>query len=116
MAKILQFPSRQLQGLAFLESQIRDMMSARGADTELMDFAAATLRSIYQRSAAAENYRFSLALPESISNSDADILQASIHDGIEKICAGNHAIIVRLIAELVLAEVRNFQHSRDDIN
>ena len=116
MATILQFPSQQVQGLAYLEEQLRDLLLARGADQELVDFAANTVSEVYQRNAQAENYDFSLQLPEGIDESSAEQLQEGIQAGIAGIQAENHAIIVRLIAELVLAEVKIFQYQRDDTN
>lgn len=116
MAAILQFPSQQVQGLAYLEEQLRDLLLARGADQELIDFAARTVSDVYQRNAQAENYDFSLALPAGIDESSAEQLQEGIQAGIVGIRTENHAIIVRLIAELVLAEVKIFQYQRDDIS
>jgi hypothetical protein len=113
VAKLLQFPSQQVQGLAFLEEQLRELLGARGADQELMDFAASTVRQVYQRNAAAENYSFSLDLPESIGDAETEQLRQAIQAGIEGIRSENHKIIVRLIAELVLAEVKIFQYERD---
>lgn len=112
MAKVLEFPSQRVQGLAFLEGQIRDLLAARGADEELMEFAADTIGEIYQRNVDAENYSFSLALPDTIDEAQSADLQQNIEVGIERIRAENHAIIVRLIAELTLAEVKIFQHQR----
>jgi hypothetical protein len=113
VARILDFPSQRVQGLAFLEEQIRDLLAARGADEELMNFAAATIGEIYQRNVDAENYSFSLTLPDTIDEEQSSSLQQAIADGIERVRGENHAIIVRLIAELTLAEVRNFQQQRD---
>jgi hypothetical protein len=115
MARILEFPSQRVQGLAFLEEQIRDLLAARGADEELMNFAATTIGEIYQRNVDAENYSFSLTLPDTMNEEQSSGLQQAITDGIEQVRAENHAIIVRLIAELTLAEVRNFQQQRDFI-
>jgi hypothetical protein len=116
MATILQFPSQQVQGLAYLEEQLKDLLLARGADQELVDFAANTVSEVYQRNVQAENYDFSLELPAAIDASSAEQLQEGIQAGIASIQAENHAIIVRLIAELVLAEVKIFQYQRDDTN
>jgi hypothetical protein len=98
--------------MAFLEDQIREMLRARGADRELEDFAAAAVRDLYQQHVEAENYRFSLTLPDSISPDDAEQLRRDIQSGLESMREDNHAIVVRLIAELVLARVRIFQQER----
>jgi hypothetical protein len=113
MANILQFPSQQVQGLAYLEEQLKELLLARGADQELVDFAASTVSDVYQRNVTAENYDFSLSLPAVIDEPAAQQLQRAIETGIEGIRSENHAIIVRLIAELVLAEVKIFQYQRD---
>jgi hypothetical protein len=112
MAKILQFPSAQIQGMAFLEDQLRELLRGKGADRELMDFAASTVKEIYQRNVEAENYSFSLSLPEVMDAAGENLLQQQIAQGIAKIREENHAVIVRLIAELALAQVQVFQLSR----
>ena len=113
MAKILQFPSARIQGLSFLEERLRELLRNKGADQELMDFAANAIREIYQRNVEAENYSFSLSLPESVDDGEANQLKQQIQDGIEHIREENHAIIVRLIAELALAQVQLFQLQRN---
>ncbi len=112
MAKILQFPSARIQGMSFLEDQLRELLRNKGADQELTDFAANTVKDIYQSNVEAENYNFSLSLPESVDEEGASQLQAQIQQGIEEIRKENHAIIVRLIAELALAQVQLFQLRR----
>ena len=113
MGSILEFPSQRAQGLAFLDQQIRQLLTERGADQELIDFAAKTTREVYERSIDAENYSFSVTLPEGIADADAEALRDSIREGVERIRDGNHAVVIRLIAELVMAEVRMFQANRD---
>ena len=113
MTNILEFPSQRVQGLAFLDQQIRELLAARGADDELINFAADTVKRVYERSVGAENYSFSVALPEGVSEQDAETLRDAIRQGVEQIRDENHAVVVRLIAELVMAEVRMFQANRD---
>lgn len=113
MSKVLEFPSQRRQGLAYLDRQIREMLAARGADSELIDFAAATVKRVYERSTSAENYSFRVLVPDSIPAADAEALGESIRHGLETIRAENHAVVIRLIAELVMAEVRIFQAQRD---
>ena len=113
MGEILEFPSRQVQGLSFLENELKVLLAAKGADPELMEFAATTVREIYERYANAENYAFSVQLPEGIDPSASESLKDAIEQGVESIRSENHAVIVRLIAELTMAEVRLFQASRE---
>jgi type IV pilus biogenesis protein CpaD/CtpE len=112
LGEILEFPSQQVQGLSFLENELKVLLAAKGADQELMEFAATTVREIYERYANAENYSFNLQLPEGMDQADAETLKDDIQQGVESIRAGNHAVIVRLIAELTMAEVRLFQAGR----
>jgi hypothetical protein len=109
MAKIIDFPNARIQGLEFLQDQIRHLLEQKGAAAELQEFAAATVRDIYQRVAGAENYSFALSLPESITERDAADLQSQIENNLATIQGANHAVVVRLIAELTLAEVKLFQ-------
>ena len=113
MAKILQFPSAQVQGMTFLEDQLRELLRGKGADQELMDYAASTVRDIYQRNVGAENYQLSVSLPDSVVEADASGLEQQIQQGIDGIRAENHALVVRLIAELALAQVQLFQLQRE---
>ncbi len=113
MAEVIEFPSQRTQGLAFLDQQIRELLGNRGADDELIDFAATTVKRVYERSVAAEDYSFQVSLPEGVSTEAAEALRQSISQGVERIRSENHAVVIRLIAELVMAEVRMFQASRD---
>ena len=112
MAQILEFPSSQMQGLSFLEDQLRELLQGKGADEELVKFATSTVKEIYLRTVEAENYSFSLTLPNSASAEEATRLQAEVQRGIENIRTENHAIVVRLVAELALAVVKIFQQER----
>ena len=113
MASILQFPSDELKGLSFLEQQVRALLTQRGADDQLIDFAASTLRDVYQRHSEAEDYSVELQMPGHLSEAEASSLATSVQAAVETVRDENHAIIVRLIAELVMAEVRNFQCERE---
>lgn len=112
MGDVLEFPSRQVQGLAFLEQQVRELLSARGADEVLIDFATDSLSRSYSRLSGAEDYSFSVELPEGIDRYQREQLEQQINAGLEAIRSHNHALMLELLAQLVLAEVRLFQHQR----
>ncbi len=112
MGNVLKFPSRQAQGLAFLDRQLRALLEARGADDKLVDFAAGQLTDIYAQLSESEQYSFTVELPESISVSEKVAIYDQINEGLEGIRQENHALMVKLVAQLVLAEVRLFQHER----
>lgn len=112
MGQILEFPSQQAQGLAFLDRELRQLLQARGADQELIDYAATQLTQIYAQFSSAEHYSFCVELPASINAQEQDKLQCQINGGLEGIRQENHALMVKLVAQLVLAEVRLFQHER----
>lgn len=114
MADILEFPSQQAQGLAFLDRQLRALLEAKGADEQLIDFAANQLTRIYADLSESEQYSFTVDLPDSISRHDRDRLYTQVNEGLEGIRKENHALMIRLIAQLVLAQVRLFQHERAD--
>ena len=114
MGEILEFPSQQAQGLAFLDRQLRALLAAKGADEQLVDFAANQLTRVYAQLSESEQYSFSVELPDSIGHEDKDKLYRQITTGLEGIRKENHSLMVNLIAQLVLAEVRLFQHERVD--
>ena len=47
MAEILEFPTREKQAFAFLEQQLRQMLSTKGADDRLIEHAIASLTDVY---------------------------------------------------------------------
>ena len=114
MGEVLEFPSHQAQGLAFLDRQLRALLRAKGADEQLVDFAVAQLTRIYTESSGSEQYSFSVELPDNIETADRDSICHQITEGLQGIRKENHALMVQLIARLVLAEVKLFQHERVD--
>ena len=114
MGEVLEFPSQQSQGLAYLDRQLRGLLRARGADDQLIDFAVAQLTRIYAEMSESEQYSFTVELPDGVSESDRDMIYRQVTAGLEGIRKENHALMVRLIAQLVLAEVKLFQHERAD--
>lgn len=112
MGNILEFPSQQAQGLTFLDRQVRALLEARGADQLLIDFAAGQLTDIYAQLSESEQYSFTVELPESISVSEKVTIYDQVNEGLEGIRQENHSLMVKLVAQLVLAELRLFQHER----
>ena len=114
MGDILEFPSQQAQGLAYLDRQLRELLTARGADQQLIDFTADQLTRIYAELTEAEQYSFSVELPSSLGDAEAASLYEQINTGLSGIRKENHALMLKLIAQLVLAEVKLFQRERAD--
>jgi hypothetical protein len=114
MADILEFPSKQAQGLAYLDRELRALLAERGADDRLIDFAVSQLTRTYAQLSESEQYSFNVALPAALATQDKDSLYQQINTGLEGIRAENHSLMVKLIARLVLAEVRLFQHEREE--
>lgn len=112
MGEILEFPSRQAQGLAYLDRELRALLSARGADERLIEFAVSQLTQTYAQLSESEQYSFAVELPASIEPQERDALYRQINTGLEGIRKENHSLMVQLIARLVLAELRLFQHER----
>lgn len=113
MGNVLEFPSQQAQGLAFLDRQIRQLLTDKGADDPLIEFAANRLTGIYSRINESEQYSFSIHLPDGLEPTQRDSLQLEINAGLEGIRKENHSLMLELVAKLVLAEVQLFQLSRD---
>lgn len=114
MGNVLRFPSQQAQGLAYLEKQLRALMRSKGADETLINFAVEQLTSTYAQLSESEQYSFSVALPPHLSQQERQSVADQINQGLEGVRRENHAVLVRLAAALVLAEVKLFQQQRED--
>jgi len=112
MGDVLDFPSQQAQGLAFLDRELRTLLDAKGADQQLIDFTAEQLTRIYADLSESEQYSFSIDLPDTLDTDQRAKLQSQINTGLEGIRKENHALMLKLVARLVLAEVRAFQCER----
>jgi hypothetical protein len=53
-------------------------------------------------------------LPETLVSAQRERLHQQINTGLEGIRQENHGLLVKLVAQLVLAEVKLFQHERSD--
>ena len=114
MGDILKFPSQQVQGLAFLDRELRQLLAAKGADEKLIDFAASELTSMYAQLSKMEHYSFNVELPPILDREQGEQLYRQINAGLEGMRKENHALLVKLLAQLILAQVRLFQHERLD--
>jgi len=109
---VLEFPSQQAQGLAYLDTQLRNLLASKGADQKLIDFAAKILTQTYAELSESEQYSFSIALPASLNEKDSAELNRQINAGLEGIRAESHALMVKLVAQLVLTKLQLFQRER----
>ena len=113
MGTVLEFPSQQAQGLAYLDKQLRQLLRSKGADDELIDFAAEQLTKTYATLTETEQYQFSVQLPPDMNEAESSHLYREIETGLQGIRAENHALMIELVAQLVLTKVQLFQHERD---
>jgi hypothetical protein len=114
MGDILEFPSQEIQGLAFLERQLRELLTAKGADDQLVDFATKQLTKMYTQLSESEQYSFTVELPPNLDENDRDSLHHQISAGLEGVRKENHALLINMVAQLFLTEIRLFQHERFD--
>ncbi len=114
MADILAFPSQQAQALAYLDRELRNLLQTRGADQALVDFAADQLTSLYRELNESEHYQLKINLPAGLAENERAALYAEIEQGLGEVQRENHQLLVRLVARLVLTELRLFQHERPD--
>jgi len=114
MGDILEFPSQQTQGLVFLDRQLRELLAAKGADDQLVDFAAKQLTKMYAQLSESEQYNFTVELPAHLDARECEDLYHQINVGLDGVRKENHALLVKMMAHLVLAQVRLFQHERMD--
>ena len=73
---------------------------------------------MYAQLSTAEQYSFSVELPAHLDDAEKNRLDHQINAGLEGIRQENHALLVNLVAQLVLAQVRlePFQRRRFRLN
>ena len=97
-----------------MERELRAMLTARGADAALIEFALSALTSVYTEMSESSDFSFRVDLPKDISPEDANRLQWQIAEGIDGIRTQHHNLAIKLAARLVLTEMKLFQQQRCD--
>jgi len=114
MGTVVEFPAQSARGIAFLETQLRQLLTAKGADEQLIDFAVKELLSSYNHLREAEQYSFAVHFPDTLTASQQQDLQDEINKGLEGIRAENHTLMLELTAQLLLTRIQLFQQQRPD--
>ncbi len=108
MGEVIDLPSRAEQGLAFLESEIRKMMTQAGDSEEAIAIALATLKDVYQRYGDLGQKSFTVTLPVELSAAQKEAIRAQIADGLDTVMTHHSHTINRLAAELVITKLKLF--------
>ena len=114
MAQVLEFPSQETRAFTFLERELRALLTQKGADEALIQYAIDALTSVYREMTEAESFFFQVDLPSSLSATEVDKLDQQITAGIDDLRAHHHTLALKLAARLVLTEMKLFQHQRED--
>ena len=114
MADILEFPAREKQAFYFSQEQLSQLLSSKGADQTLIDFAIASLTDAYGELQKESDCHFEVRLPGQLTEQEALRLQEDIGAAIEQLRKEHHDLTLRLAARLMLTELRLFQRERDD--
>ena len=114
MAEILEFPTREKQAFAFLKLQFSRMLRDKGADDKLINHAIASLTDVYSELQTESDCHFEVRLPRQLSREDARHLQEDIASGIEQLRKTHHDLTLKILARLVLTELKLFQLERGD--
>ena len=114
VAQVLEFPSQETRAFAFLERELRALLTQKGADETLIQYAIDALTSVYREMTEAENFSFRVDLPASLSTPEINKLDQQITAGIDDLRSHHHTLALKLAARLVLTEMKLFQHQRED--
>ncbi|MFT4614244.1 MAG: hypothetical protein ACI9NT_001388 [Bacteroidia bacterium] len=114
MGTVVEFPAQGARGIAYLETQLRQLLSAKGADEKLLEFAVEQLLTSYNHLRESERYSFSVRFPDTLTESQQQNLQDEINSGLEGIRAKNHTLLLELTAQLLLTRIQLFQQQRPD--
>lgn len=109
MGDVIDLPSRAEQGLAFLESEIRKLMEAKGESEAAIEIALATLKDVYQRYGELGKQSLTLSLPGTLSEEEKESIRQQINEGLQLVIEHHSHMINRLAAELVITKVKLFE-------
>lgn len=112
MGEVIDLPSRAEQGLAYLESEIRKMMTQAGDSEEAIEIALNTLKDVYQRYGDLGQKHFTVTLPASLSDEQREAVRAQISQGLETMLTHHSHTINRLAAELVITKIKLFEYQQ----
>jgi len=105
MGKVIKFPSKEVQGMAFLEDGIRKIMAAKGESEEAISLTLDTLKEVYSKYADMGKQNFSVKLPPYLSEEHIEIISNQITEGVQMLNKEHAKIINKLASELVLTKV-----------
>ncbi len=114
MGQVLQFPDSRAQGLTFLDRELRKLLIQKGADEALIDFAANQLTTIYAELSEATPEQYAVELPPGLTPEQCEALDQAVGTALAQVHQDQHSLLVRLMARLVLTELRLFQYERTD--
>lgn len=105
MGKVIEFPSKEVQGMAFLEDGIRKIMTSKGESEEAISLTLDTLKEVYSKYADMGKQNFSVKLPPYLSEEHIEIISQQITEGVQMLNKEHAKIINKLASELVLTKV-----------
>jgi len=106
MGDVIDMPSRAEQGMAYLETEIRKLMQAKGESEEAIQIALETLKDVYSRYQGIGALGFEVTLPDGLSDAQTDSIRSQIQTGIELLNDAHGHLLNRLAAELVLTKIK----------
>lgn len=109
MGDVIDLPSRAQQGMAFLEQEIRKMMSEKGESDTAIELALETLKDVYTRYGDIGKLGFEIKLPSSLTQEQSADIYQQIDHGLHILIEEHSHIINRLAAELVMTKLKLFE-------
>ncbi|MDA8590502.1 hypothetical protein N9L12_04845 [Luminiphilus sp.] len=114
MSNILEFPSREKQAYAFLTENLAALLKDKGADETLIAHATALLLKVYGEAKDTKDFSFSVDLPDGLTPAQIAQLQQQIEAGADAQRKHHHSLMIRMAAQLLLTELKLFQHVREE--
>ena len=114
MSNVLEFPSRENQAYAFLTENFTALLRDKGADETLIAHATALLLKVYGEAQDTADFAFSVNLPDDLTTVQIAQLQQEIEAGADRQRRHHHSLMIRMAAQLLLTELKLFQHAREE--
>ena len=115
MAKIIEFPFKQIDVSDKIENKIKAVLQSEGYDEDTIDFGVKKAKEIYEM-VKTNKYSFSIKLPDSISHVEANNIKEQIEREIRQLINQAGEIITNLSSELVWTEIKLYLAKKGKAN
>lgn len=111
MSEIIEFPTRDVVSLNRLKKQVREQLSVAGEPEDLINYICQRVEELHQEYHNLGDFQFDLALPDNISQGEAQQIVKQVTDSIININSISAQAVTNLVSEIIRLEIALY-HTR----